>query len=211
MGFLSKILGGKATQEKPAKSKVVKVGDWEVHIEPNGAPTQFYKKGREWLHSDRRWRSPSGSYFLHTGHDGNADECIALTTQTEGLKLKKTDEGIEDALVLDNGVAYAISSDCVFFQITRDKASQRQLCEERLDAYILTPQICAVAFEEDTEVVTVRAVDLTTGKAWKKSIKYTWPETGDNVDISVVATGSGISVTTPDGSSHNFTTAGSPL
>lgn len=211
MGFLSKIIGGKAPREKTTKPKVVKTGDWEAHIGPDGAPTQFYKKGKEWLHSDQRWRSPSGNYFFHTGHDGNVDECIALTTQTEGLKLKKTDEGIEDVLVLDEGTAYAISSDCVFFQITAEKASQRQLCEERLDAYILTPKICAVAFEEDVEVVAVKAVDLVTGKSWEKSIKYTWPENGNNVDISIVASDSGISVTAPDGSTHNFTTAGSPL
>lgn len=212
MGLLSKIFNSSGTPKKSAKQKVVKNGDWEVHIREDETPHWFYKSGREWFSADETWASPNGRFFLHIGFDGSGNSGLALTTMDEGLKRKSAEYGVDAAIVLDDGTAYALSADdATLYIITPEKASKRSLGEERLESYILTPEVCAAVLEEDTEVVVVKAVDLVMGKAWKKIIKYTWPENGDNADIAIVASDSGISITTPDGGTHNFTVAGSPL
>lgn len=210
MGLFSKMLGKDTKPKKSSKLKVVRSGDWEVYIKDDGTPTGFYKKGKEWLDPGLTWSSPSRNYFLHQGFDGNGDECIALTTQLEGLKLKKTDGGVEAALVLDDGTAYVLTDECNLVTITPERSGQKALAEEAPDAYILTPEVCVVTMDEG-EVVTVKAVDLSTGKSWRKAIKYEWPEDGDNKDVTIASSNGCITVTTPDGTAHLFNTAGEPL
>lgn len=210
MGLLSKVFGdGSNKPQKPAKPKVVKNGDWEIHIAPDGAPTMFYKKGKEWLDASKAWASPSRSYFLLEGFDSKADACIALTTQTEGLRIKKVDDGVEQAIVTDTGVAYILSDEGTLYTVTADKASQKALADGNHDAYLLTPEVAAVAVDESERVI-IKAVDLATGKGWKKAVAYKWPD-GDNVDISIEEVMGGIKLTTPAGTTHLFTSAGNPL
>lgn len=210
MGLLSKVFGGGSNKpQKPAKPKVVKNGDWETHIAPDGAPTMFYKKGKEWLDASKAWASPSHTYFLFEGFDGKSDACIALTTQTEGLRIKKVDDGVEQAIVTDAGAAYVLSDEGTLYTMTADKASQKALADGSPDAYLLTPKVAAVAVDE-SETVAIKAVDLATGKSWKKTVAYEWPD-GDNVDISIEEVAGGIKLTTPAGTTHLFTTEGNPL
>lgn len=214
MGLLSKVFGGGSNKpQKPAKPKVVKNGDWEIHIAPDGAPTMFYKKGKEWLDASKAWASPSRSYFLLEGFDGKADACIALATQTEGLRIKKVDDGIEQAIVTDNGTAYILSDEGTLYTMTADKASQKALADGSPDAYLLTPEVAAVAVD-DGEKISIRAIEIATGKTWKKAVKYEETEELGNgclrmAEIKEVA--GGIEVTIPDGTTHLFTTEGNPL
>lgn len=215
MGLLSKVFGGGSNKpQKPAKPKVVKNGDWETHIAPDGAPTMFYKKGKEWLDASKAWASPSRTYFLLEGFDGKSDACIALTTQTEGLRIKKVDDGVEQAIVTDAGVAYILSDEGTLYTMTADKASQKALAtDDRPEAFLLTSEVAAVAVD-DGEKVSIRAVDLTTGKAWKKAIKYEeTEELGDGClrMTAIKEVAGGIEVTIPDGTAHLLTTAGNPL
>lgn len=209
MGLLSKLFGSSEAPAKTSKQRVVKSGDWEANIDASGVPTWFHKRGKEWLDPFKTWSSPSGSFYLHNGHDGNGEECIALTSKTEGLRLKKTDEGIESAIVTDTGVAFALTEDGTLYTVTAERASQKKLSDEQPEAHLLTPEVCAIAYDEDESVI-IKAVDLATGKSWRKTAKYSWPENGDNVEISITATASGLSVTAPDGSTHSFTTSGEP-
>lgn len=210
MGLFSQLLGRNPGTAKNAKPKVIKNGDWEIHTDAAGTPTQFYKKGKEWLDPSNTWHSPSCCYFLHQGFDGNGDECIALTTQVEGLKLKKMSDGIEAALVLDNGTAYALTDEYSLVTVTPERLSQRSLSEETPDTYILTPEVCAVATDEG-ETVSIKAIDLSTGKSWRKAIRYEWPENGDNKDVTVTSSSGRITITTPAGTAHLFNSAGEPI
>lgn len=215
MGLLSKVFGGGSNKpQKPAKPKVVKSGDWEIHIAPDGVPTMFYKKGKEWLDVSKAWASPSLSHFLIEGFDGKADTCIALTTQTEGLRIKKIEDGVEQAIVTDNGLAYVLSDEGTLYTITADKAGQKALApDDRPDSFLLTPELAAVTVD-DGETVIIKGVDLTTGKVWKKVVRY--EETEELEDgylrsTEIKETAGGVEVTTPDGERHLFTAAGIPL
>lgn len=215
MGLLSKVLrGGSNKPQKPAKPKVVKNGDWEVHIREDGTPYWFFKSGREWFSADETWTSPSKNFFLHMGFDGSVNSGLALTTKDEGMKRKVTEYGVDAALVLDDGTAYALSADdAVLYTLTPEKASQKTLGDERADAFLLAPRICAIAIEGD-DSITIRAIDLSTGKSWRKCVGH--GETEELQDGSLRMTqisesAEGIEVITPDGLPHFFSINGQPI
>lgn len=210
MGLLSKLTGMGHT--KKGKSKTIKSGEWETVIKSDGTPTHFDKKGKEWLDVYETWAAPSRVYYLHHGADGKGDECIALTTQTEGLRARKFEDGIEAALVTDNGVAYVISDEGNLYTITADRASQKSIADDKADAILLTAQLAAAAVDEG-ETVIIKVVDLDTGKAWKKAVAYEWPEddTKQDTEITIKQIDGGLKLTTPDGVAHLFTAAGTPL
>lgn len=210
MGLFSKLIGKEPKAAGPKKRKsVTEVDGWEVWLRDDGTPYTFEKKGKEWLSTDRTWVSPSGKFFLHVGSDGNGDDCVALTTRVEGLKLKKVEDGVEAVTVTDNGTAYVLTDAGDLLTITTEKTGQRHLCDDLPDEYVLDADICAVAFESDSEEVMVKCVELKAGRSWQKKIKYQWPESGGNVDIAVNRTNTGIVVTTPDGTLHAFSLEGS--
>lgn len=221
MGLLSNLFGGgepKPPKKKRQKLKTVTYGDWEITMREDKTPVMFCKKGKDWLDSYEVWASPSGKYFIHEGQDAAADECIAITTLREGLKIKKTDEsGIRAACITDEPVGYALSEEGTLYTLTIEKASQRKLGPDvnMPDAAILTPKIAAVAFDADDKVATIiRAIDISTGKAWKKVIKYEDAEEFGDGSIrmaEIKETAGGIEVTIPDGTVHSFTAAGTPL
>lgn len=208
MGLFSKLTGRGPKAASTKKSKIVtEVDGWKVWLRDDGTPHTFEKKGKEWLSSTETWASPSGKFFLHVGNDGNGDDCVAITTRAEGLKLKKIEDGIE-AVAVDDGAAYVLTDAGDLITVTTEKAGQRHLCDDLTDAYLLDTDLCAVAFESDSEEIIVKCIDLKAGKSWQKKIRYTWPETGENVDITVRRTGTGIIVATPDGGLHSFNIEG---
>ena len=211
MGLFSQLFRRKPETSNGGKQKVIQNGEWIIHLNVVGEPTQFYKKGKEWLDPSNTWTSPSGRFFLHSGIDGNADDCIALTTQTEGLKIKKMDEGIESAIVLDSGTAHVLTEDGNLYTINSEKSSQRHLCDDRPEAYLMTTDICADAYEGDTENVVVKAVHFETGKGWQRKLGYEWPDDGNNSDVSIVSDPTGIAITTPDGKMHHLSLEGQPI
>lgn len=214
MGLLSNLFGGgKPKPPKKQKPRIVTNGDWTVELDPDGTPTRFDHKGKEWLSTPETWASPGRAYFLHSGFDSKGDECLALTTQTEGLRVRKFGESVEAALVTDAGIGYVISDEGKLYTITAEKAGQKSLTEDCPEACLLTAEV-AVAITDDGETVTIKAIDLTTGKAWKKAIKYEDAEELDGGYIrmaEIKETAGGIEITIPDGTVHSFTAAGTPL
>ncbi len=214
MGLLSKIFNSSEAPKKGAKQKVVKNGDWEVHIREDGTPHWFYKSGREWFSADETWASPSKSFFLHMGFDGAGNSGLALTTKDEGLKRKATEYGVDAALVLEDGTAYALSvDDAVLYILTPEKISQKTLGDERADAFLLTSRICIIATEGD-DSVTIKAIDLSTGKSWRKSVGHGEAEELQDGSLRMTQISEsveGIKVITPDGLPHFFSTNGQPI
>lgn len=210
MGFISKLFG-KSEQPQKKRPKIVKAGEWEAHLNDSGVPVMLYKKGREWLDSSDAWASPSQSFFLHIGYDGNANECIALTRQAEGIRCRQMDEGVESVIVTDAGVAYVLTEEGNLYTLTPEKISQRHLFDERPDAFVLTPVFCVVVSDAEPELVIVKGVSFLTGKTWQRKIRYNWPESGNNVPVSAAQNRDYIVITVPDGSRHFLTTEGSPV
>ena len=213
MGLLSKLFGSSETPAKTSKQNIVKNGDWEVHIKEDGTPHLFYKSGREWFSALETWNSPNRSYFLHDGLDSKGDEYLALTTQTEGLRLKKFEDGVESALVTDDGIGYVISDEGVFYTITAEKSGQKSLAEDYPETCLLTADV-AVAITDDGETATIKAVNLSTGKVWKKAVKHGEAEELQDgslrmTQISEIA--EGVEVITPDGVPHSFSVDGQPI
>ena len=212
MGLFSKLTGGGNKLQKPAKPKVIKSGDWEIYVKEDGTPTGFYKKGKEWFDADLTWSSPSRKYYLHTGWDGSGNAGLALTTQTEVLKIKRADDA-ELAIVTDEGVAYAMDDCGTLYIITAEKASQRSLRQDDTDPdqIILTPLIAAATYDDWDGNITVKGIEISTGKAWKKTVSYTPSEDGDGAETRLEQTERGIKLTTTDGAEHLLTTTDAPL
>lgn len=210
MSFISKLFG-KSEQPQKKQPKIVKAGEWEAHLDGNGVPVMLYKKGREWLDSSDAWASPSRSFFLHIGYDGAANECIALTRQVEGIRCRQMDEGVESVVVTDAGIAYVLTEEGNLYTLTPEKSGQRHLLDERPDAFILTPVFCVVVSDVEPELVIVKGVSFLAGKTWQRKIRYSWPESGNNVPVSVAQKCDYIVITVPDGSRHFLTTEGSPV
>ena len=192
MGLLSNLFGGgKPKPPKKQKPRIVTNGDWTVELDPDGTPTRFDRKGKGWLSTPETWASPGRAYFLHSGFG----------------------ESVEAALVTDAGIGYVISDEGKLYTITAEKAGQKSLTEDCPEACLLTAEV-AVAITDDGETVTIKAIDLTTGKAWKKAIKYEDAEELDGGYIrmaEIKETAGGIEITIPDGTVHSFTAAGTPL
>lgn len=186
---------------------------WEVTVRnANGAPAILCKNGKEWFHADKTWPSPSDAYYIHTGMDGNANEGIATTTKNEGIRIRKTEDFVEAALITDEGVGYAITDEGVLYVLTADTASQRRLCEDyEPNTYMLTPQLCAVIYDadsdDDLEAAYLKVIDLKSFKSWKKKIRYS-AERGKNLIFKIEQSGSIIKAIMPDQSVHEFTTDG---
>ena len=210
MGLISKLFG-KPEHPQKKKPKTVRSGDWEALINEEGAPVMLYKKGKEWLDSSEAWASPSRAFFLHIGYDGNANECIALTRQAEGIRCRQMDEGVESVVVTDAGIAYVLTEEGNLYTLTLEKSGQRHLLDDRPDAFILTPVFCAVVSDVEPELVIVKGVSFLTGKTWQRKIRYSWPENGNNVSVSATQECEYIVITVPDGGRHFLTTEGSPV
>lgn len=208
MGFISKLFG-RGEQVQPRQPKIVRDGEWETQLGADGTPSILCKRGKEWLSSSRVWVSPSRFFFLHVGFNGNSDECLALTSQVKGLKIREMDEGVEAAVVTDAGAAYVLTDEGNLYTMTPDKAGQRRLCDDRPDAHILTPRVCVIAYEEEPETVIVKGVYFVTGKSWQRKLRYKWPEDGNNEMIAIAQADQYVAVTVPDGSRHLLSEDGS--
>jgi hypothetical protein len=197
----------------PQKSQPL--SEWEIETNAKtGAPSMYLKNGKEWFDADKTWRSQSGEFFLHEGYDGNGNQALALTSRNEGLRIKKTDDFVEEALVTDEGTAYALTDEGALFILTAEKASQKRLCEDcEPITHRITEDLCVVIYDSDgdgeLEAVYIKAVDLETGKSWKKKIKYKLPDNRElTYEISVSE--NDIAVTVPDQTIYHFTKDGKP-
>ena len=214
MGSNKKLsLWGDILNQKPKKQTQPQGNVWEVTVRnANGAPAILCKNGKEWFHADKTWPSPSGAYYIHTGMDGNANEGIATTTKNEGIRIRKTEDFVEAALITDEGVGYAITDEGVLYVLTADTASGRRLCEDyEPNTYMLAPQLCAVIYDadsdDDLEAAYLKVIDLKSFKSWKKKIRYS-AERGKNLIFKIEQSGSIIKAIMPDQSVHEFTTDG---
>lgn len=202
---------GKLAQKEP--QKIREVPGWEVwqHKE-TGTPYFFYQNGKEWFDSDKVWSSPSGTFFLHTGMDRNGNEGIAITTRNEGLKIRKTEDFVETALITDEGVGYALTDEGALFVLTAEKASQKKLCEDYApNAYILNSELCVVIYDadsdDDQEAAFLKVIDLKTLKSWKKKIKYNMPDT-KKLTFNLGFSNNFITAIMPDQTVHKFASDG---
>lgn len=214
MGSNKKLsLWGDTINQKPKKQTQQQTNTWKVTVRnENGSPVILCKNGKEWFHADKTWRSPSGAFYIHTGMDGNINEGIAITTKSEGIRIRKTEDFVEAALITDEGVGYAITDEGVLYTLTADTANQRRLCEDYgPNAYMLTSQLCAVIYDadsdDDLEAVYLKVIDLKSLKSWKKKIRYS-AERGKNLVFNIEQRSDIVKVTMPDQSIHEFTTDG---
>lgn len=185
-----------------------KAESWSISTK-NGLPIFFEKNGREWFDADKTWASPTGAYYIHTGMDANSNEGIAITTKNKGLRIKRTEDFVETALITDDGLGYALTDEGILHILAEDSTSQRKLCEDYSpNAYTLTPEICAVVYDtdsddEDLEAIYLKVLDLKSLKSWKKKIKYRI-EKPSTLNYKIELVGDIIKVTTPDNIIHEF-------
>lgn len=195
------------------KYKWLRSGEWEVQINnKTGKPGVFTKNSKEWFDADEAWQSQSGEYYILTGMDANANEGIAISEGARGIRIRKTEELIEAAVITDAGIGYALSDEGTLFTISEEKASTTKLCgDNRPDAWLLNSEFCAVLYEIDSEynevtneeyfVSVLKVISLSTSKRWSKKIKYTttgFSSFGDCDNAHI------IQIITPDNVIHEF-------
>ena len=202
------------------EDKLLQSGEWEVRIDGRtGKPGIFTKNGKEWFDADKAWLSPSGRYYILTGMDANVNEGIAISEGARGIRIRKTEELIEAAVITDDGIGYALSDEGTLFTLSEEKASTKKLCgDNRPDAWLLNSEFCAVLYEIDSEyneatdeeyfVSVLKAVSLSTSKSWTKKLKYTttgFSRFGDRDNTRI------IQIITPDNALHEFTPDGAQI
>lgn len=214
MGFfweLAKKAVSTAITTEPKKKEdpnVIKNGDWEIYCNSIGEPQIFYKKNKLWFDADDVWSSPSSNFFVCVGYNSAGDECIALTTKAEVLKTKKIEGCLESVLVTDEGKGFALTNEGTLFILTAEKISQRKLGDDDTEETILTPRVAAVYSDDWNGTATIKGIDLDTGIAWKKRVKYGEPEIYGDAPILFRTTDEGFEITMQDGISRYFTPAG---
>lgn len=200
------------------KYKWLQSGEWEVQINSQtGKPGIFTKNGKEWFHADEAWASQSGEYYILTGMDANANEGIAIATKASGIRIRKTEELIEDAVITDDGIGYALSDEGTLFTLSEEKAATKKLCGDAiLDAWALTPEFCVVVYDTDSDydendkeipAVNVKLINLSTAASWRKKIHYS-SEGRATLQFSAKISGNMIRIETPDNVLHEFTPDG---
>ena len=177
-----------------------KAESWEIS-QRNGKPGIFTRNGKEWFDADKAWASQSGEYYILTGMDANANEGIA----------------IEDAVITDDGIGYALSDEGTLFTLSEEKAATKKLCGDAiLDAWALTPEFCVVVYDTDSDydendkeipAVNVKLINLSTAASWRKKIHYS-SEGRATLQFSAKISGNMIRIETPDNVLHEFTPDG---
>lgn len=196
-----------------------RAGVWEVLLHPStNAPGIFTKNGKEWFDADKAWASQSGRYYILTGMDANANEGIAISEGARGIRIRKTEELIEAAVIADDGIGYALSDEGTLFTLSEEKATTKKLCGDAiLDAWALTPEFCVVVYDTDSDydendkeipAVNVKLIDLSTAASWRKKIQYS-SEGRATLQFSAEISGNMIRIETPDNVLHEFTLDGS--
>lgn len=193
-----------------------KAESWEIS-QRNGKPGIFTRNGKEWFDADKAWASQSGEYYILTGMDANANEGIAIATKASGIRIRKTEELIEDAVITDDGIGYALSDEGTLFTLSEEKAATKKLCGDAiLDAWALTPEFCVVVYDTDSDydendkeipAVNVKLINLSTAASWRKKIHYS-SEGRTTLQFSATISGNMIRIETPDNVLHEFTPDG---
>lgn len=168
-------------------------------------------------HRTKAWASQSGEYYILTGMDANANEGIAIATKASGIRIRKTEELIEDAVITDDGIGYALSDEGTLFILSEGKAATKKLCGDAiLDAWALTPEFCVVVYDADSDydendkeipAVNVKLINLSTAASWRKKIHYS-SEGRATLQFSAKISGNMIRIETPDNVLHEFTPNG---
>ena len=193
-----------------------KAESWEIS-QRNGKPGIFTRNGKEWFDADKAWASLSGEYYILTGMDANANEGIAIATKASGIRIRKTEELIEDAVITDDGIGYALSDEGTLFTLSEEKAATKKLCGDAiLDAWALTTEFCVVVYDTDSDydendkeipAVNVKLINLSTAASWRKKIHYS-SEGRATLQFSATISGNMIRIETPDNVLHEFTPDG---
>ena len=63
--------------------------------------------------------------------DANANEGIAIATKASGIRIRKTEELIEDAVITDDGIGYALSDEGTLFYSERGKSRHEETLRGR--------------------------------------------------------------------------------
>lgn len=189
-----------------------KAESWEIS-QRNGKPGIFTRNGKEWFDADKAWASQSGEYYILTGMDANANEGIAIATKVSGIRIRKTEELIEDAVITDDGIGYALSDEGTLFTLNEGKTATKKLCGDAiLDAWALTPEFCVVVYDADSDydendkeipAVNVKLINLSTAASWRKKIHYS-SEGRATLQFSAKISGDMIRIETPDNILHEF-------
>lgn len=193
-----------------------KAESWEIS-QRNGKPGIFTRNGKEWFDADKAWASQSGEYYILTGMDANANEGIAIATKASGIRIRKTEELIEDAVITDDGIGYALSDEGTLFTLSEGKTATKKLCGDAiLDAWALTPEFCVVVYDADSDydendkeipAVNVKLINLSTAASWRKKIHYSSGGRA-TLQFSAKISGNMIRIETPDNVLHEFTPNG---
>lgn len=189
-----------------------KAESWEIS-QRNGKPGIFTRNGKEWFDADKAWASQSGEYYILTGMDANANEGIAIATKVSGIRIRKTEELIEDAVITDDGIGYALSDEGTLFTLSEGKTATKKLCGDAiLDAWALTPEFCVVVYDADSDydendkeipAVNVKLINLSTAASWRKKIHYS-SKGRATLQFSAKISGNMIRIETPDNILHEF-------
>ena len=150
------------------------------------------KNGKEWFEADKRYASPSCAYCVCDGSDASGNEAIALISSTEGLKIRRIEEGICDVLVSDSGVGLVLLDDNSLLVISADSANVKKLTAEDAcrDAHFLAPSVCVICgWNESSDKVCVDGYDVGGGKVWHKGFpaEYTASDIVISVSNSIVS------------------------
>lgn len=141
----------------------------------------------------------------------------AKATKASGIRIRKTEELIEDAVITDDGIGYALSDEGTLFTLSEGKAATKKLCGDAiLDAWALTPEFCVVVYDADSDydendkeipAVNVKLINLSTAASWRKKIHYS-SEGRATLQFSAKISGNMIRIETPDNVLHEFTPNG---
>ena len=130
-----------------------------------------------------------------------------------GIRIRKTEELIEDAVITDDGIGYALSDEGTLFTLSEGKTATKKLCGDAiLDAWALTPEFCVVVYDADSDydendkeipAVNVKLINLSTAASWRKKIHYS-SEGRATLQFSAKISGDMIRIETPDNILHEF-------
>lgn len=130
-----------------------KAESWEIS-QRNGKPGIFTRNGKEWFDADKAWASQSGEYYILTGMDANANEGIAIATKVSGIRIRKTEELIEDAVITDDGIGYALSDEGTLFTLSEEKPPRRNSAGTLSSTHGLSPLSSALWYTTLTATTT---------------------------------------------------------
>lgn len=154
-----------------SKSKTIGESDvkWEVRKDEYRDSVHIYRDGKEWFYVSERWVSNSGEYEFFDGFFGEESEGYALLQDGKGVKRARLNDSIVDAVMCDDGIAYALTEGGRFYTITKD-STVSQLLMDYMDNWLLTEVYCVVA-EDTREQIKIKILYIKEGKIKTGTVK----------------------------------------